>query len=66
VTPERLAEIRKQDIEAGSNLTTIQRDRRALLNEVDRLRNLVVRQQAQIDQFMARIQHALKELESDD
>lgn len=66
MTPERLAEIRKQDIEAGSNLTTIQRDRRALLNEVDRLRNLVVRQQAQIDQFMARIQHALKELESDD
>lgn|GEM_PF-3735082 len=38
----------------------------AVTAEITRLRNVIVTQQAQMDQFMARIQHALKELEADD
>ena len=41
-------------------------ERHLLIAEVKRLRNLVVAQSAQMDQFMARIQHALLELTADD
>jgi hypothetical protein len=60
------AEKKKRNVDSAIAATVAFQDTAILAIEVKRLRDLVVSQQAAMDQFMARIQHALKELEADD
>jgi hypothetical protein len=66
-TPEQLALLRLRVTDNAEGDVHFGRDEMAdVLDEIFRLQSLVIRQSAQIDQFMARISHALMELEKED